>query len=249
MLIEERFLEIIKIVNDKKTVTVQELTELLDTSESTIRRDLTVLHKNKKLIKVHGGATAIDINYNTKDDDIAVRQDLNREEKLVIAQYAATLIEANDFVFIDAGTTTEAMIDYITEQNAVFVTNAIGHAKKLVQKGFIVHLLGGELKLATEAVVGGETIEALQKYNFTKGFWGTNGVSIQFGFTTPDINEAMVKKKAFEKCKECYILSDATKFNQISSVTFAEFDDAIVITSSVKDSSFKKYENVMEVAR
>ena len=56
MLAEERFREILKIVNQKKTVTVTELTELLDTSESTIRRDLTQLHKRGALVKVHGGA-------------------------------------------------------------------------------------------------------------------------------------------------------------------------------------------------
>lgn len=58
MLAEERFSEILKLVNEHKTITVQELTELLDMSESTIRRDLTTLHKKGKLIKVHGGATA-----------------------------------------------------------------------------------------------------------------------------------------------------------------------------------------------
>lgn len=59
MLAEERFREILKIVNEKKTVTVTELTELLDTSESTIRRDLTQLHKRGALLKVHGGATVL----------------------------------------------------------------------------------------------------------------------------------------------------------------------------------------------
>ena len=59
MLAEERFHEIIRLVNEKKTMTVQELTELLDSSESTIRRDLTELHKRHQLVKVHGGATAL----------------------------------------------------------------------------------------------------------------------------------------------------------------------------------------------
>ena len=80
MLAEERFNRILNIVEEKKSVTVTELTELLDTSESTIRRDLTTLDKRKKLIKVHGGATAVDMEYMTKDSSVSVRQDLNREE-------------------------------------------------------------------------------------------------------------------------------------------------------------------------
>ena len=125
MLTEERFNKILKIISEQKSVTVQELTELLNSSESTIRRDLNALHKLGKLIKVHGGATAIDMDYNTKDDEVSVRHDINKEQKKLIGKYAASLIEENDFIFIDAGTTTEYIIDYINEKSAVFVTNAI----------------------------------------------------------------------------------------------------------------------------
>ena len=135
VLAEERFREILKLVEEHKTITVQELTELLDTSESTIRRDLTTLHKKGKLIKVHGGATAVNMAQYTRDESVAVRQDLNIDEKVQIGKYAAALIEKDDFVYIDAGTTTDFLIDFLTEQDAVYVTNGIMHAKKLTQKG------------------------------------------------------------------------------------------------------------------
>ena len=154
MLAEERFSEILKLVNEHKTITVQELTELLDMSESTIRRDLTTLHKKGKLIKVHGGATAVNMAQYTRDESVAVRQDLNIDEKVQIGKYASSLIEKDDFVYIDAGTTTDFLIDFLTEQDAVYVTNGIMHAKKLTQKGCIVYLIGGELKEATLALVG-----------------------------------------------------------------------------------------------
>ena len=80
MLAEERFHEIIRLVNERKTMTVQELTELLDSSESTIRRDLTELHKRHQLVKVHGGATALQMGYTTKDEAVSVRKDMNMEE-------------------------------------------------------------------------------------------------------------------------------------------------------------------------
>ncbi|MFW5629867.1 MAG: DeoR family transcriptional regulator, partial [Acetivibrio ethanolgignens] len=110
MLMEQRFYEILRAIEEKQTVTVQELTELLNTSESTIRRDLSILDKEGKLNKVHGGATAIG-HYTTKDEDVALRMTQNREEKLEIVRYAATLILPEDFVYLDAGTTTELMID------------------------------------------------------------------------------------------------------------------------------------------
>lgn len=247
MLIEERLIVILKILEEEKSVTVQELTEILDASESTIRRDLALLHRQGKLIKVHGGATALGMNYHTKDDDVATRKDLNREDKIKVARYAASLIKPHDLVYIDAGTTTEIMIDYITEQEAVYVTNAMTHAQKLVEHGCTTYILGGELKLSTEAIVGSEALISLQKYNFTKGFWGTNGVCEKTGFSTPDVNEALVKTEAMNHCKECYVLCDPSKFNQISSVTFAKFLDATIISTTLEDKSYKKHKNIKEV--
>ncbi|MSS63389.1 DeoR/GlpR family DNA-binding transcription regulator [Velocimicrobium porci] len=249
MLLEERLNQIMNLLEEKSTVTVQELTKLLDSSESTIRRDLTLLDSQGKLKKVHGGATTISGLYSTKDEDIAFRKTLNKEEKKEIVKYAATLIRPNDFVYIDAGTTTEMLIDYITEKQAVYVTNAISHAKKLVERGCKAHIVGGEFKLATEAIVGNETVIELEKYHFTIGFFGTNGIDIKNGFSTPDIREAMVKKKSMEQCMECYILADSKKFNQTSAVTFAPFESATILTTELKDEAYKQYENIMEVKK
>lgn len=62
-------------------------------------------------------------------------------------------------------------------------------------------------------------METIRKYHFTKGFFGTNGVTKKTGFTTPDASEAMVKKIAMEQCQEKYILCDESKFGEVSSVT------------------------------
>lgn len=148
MLAEERFREILKIVNDKKTVTVQELTALLQTSESTIRRDLTTLHQRGALIKVHGGATTAESETMTRDADLSLRSTLNKEAKAVIGKYAASLIREDDFVYLDAGSSVDVMIDYITESGALYVTNSVSHAQKLLKKGMRVFLIGGELKAA-----------------------------------------------------------------------------------------------------
>ena len=200
MLAEERFSEILKLVNEHKTITVQELTELLDMSESTIRRDLTTLHKKGKLIKVHGGATAVNMAQYTRDESVAVRQDLNIDEKVQIGKYASSLIEKDDFVYIDAGTTTDFLIDFLTEQDAVYVTNGIMHAKKLTQKGCIVYLIGGELKEATLALVGEEAMKTLGRYHFTKGYPG--------GCDQRDGN--LKKRKGLHPCRFNQIRSGST---------------------------------------
>ena len=150
-------------------------------------------------------------------------------------------------MFLDAGSTTELMIDYITEKKVTFVTNAVAHAKKLSQKGYTTYILGGEFKATTEAIVGDETVAGLQKYNFTKGFWGTNGVNRKVGFTTPDVKEAMVKKTAMEHCAKRYVLCDTSKFSQISSVKFADFANAFIITTELEDDNYAHCENIIQV--
>ena len=252
MLTEERFSEILRLVDKQKAVTVTELTKLLGASESTIRRDLNVLHERGLINKVHGGATALqsanDI-YNTAEDTVSQKRSQNRQEKIRIAHYAATLVHAGDFVYLDAGTSTDALIDYLPDTRAVFVTNALAHAQRLVQRGFTTYILGGQFKLATEAIVGSEALSSLQKYNFTKGFFGTNGISPLSGFSTPDINEAMVKTKAMSRCRERFVLSDSSKFNKISSITFEEFEHATVITTLLNDSNYRNCKNIVEVDR
>ena len=73
----------------------------------------------------------------------------------------------------------------------------------------------------------------LRVFHFTKGFFGTNGVTEEEGCTTPDANEAMVKQTAMEQCRERYVLADRTKFGQVSSVTFAAFEDVQILTEKV----------------
>lgn len=245
MLTEKRFEEILKLVDAMGTVTVQELKEKLNTSESTIRRDLTALHNNGKLVKVFGGAVSLEAHYRTKDIEVPDRRDVNREEKLRIAEYAASLIGADDFVYLDAGTTTGYMIDFIRARQAGFVTNGVAHAQRLAAAGFHVILLGGELKASTEAVVGSEAMAQLLRYHFTLGFWGTNGVAYASGFSTPDNNEAMIKRTAIEQTRRPYVLCDHSKFGQISTVTFAELERAVIITNRVDNPEYQKLEKVI----
>ncbi len=247
MLTEQRFSAIISLIEEKQTVTVQELSTACGVSESTIRRDLTVLDSEGVLTKVFGGAIAKTGVFRAKDDSVDNRLQYNYEEKMRIGRYAASLITADDFVYLDAGTTMGCMIDFIAEKQASVVTNSFYHAKRLSRLGFRVYILGGEMKQPTEAVIGVEAVESLSKYHFTKGFFGTNGVSLSAGFTTPDVNEALVKKAAMEKTYKKYILCDPSKFSQISCVTFSPFTDAHIITTHITHSAYKTCTNITEV--
>lgn len=249
MLTEERYQIILNEIDKKSLVYVSELVKDLDTSESTIRRDLNFLHKEGKLKKVHGGATTLDRIIHTKDELLSSRESLNINEKLEIAKYAAALIEENDFVYIDAGTTTDLMIEFINEKEAVYITNGINQAKKLMSRGLKSYILGGEIKSSTEAIIGVEAVNTLKKYNFNKGFFGTNGVSKDRGYTTPDINEALVKQEALSRTRDAYVMADKSKFDEVSSVTFGEIEDAVIITTKFEDNTYKDFTEIIEVVK
>lgn len=239
MLTKQRQQIILDMVNQTKSITVNEIKEATGASESTIRRDLTALDEEGKIIKVFGGAIALEETKNMLLElSVQEKTQMKVDEKKKIAKYAASLIKENDFVFLDAGTTTGYMIDYLHDDNNVtYVTNAVSHAKKLSDMGKKVILTGGSLKKSTEAVVGSIAVLSVSQYNFTKGFFGANGVSKKAGFTTPDVNEGFVKKIAVERTFKKYVLADYSKFDTVTSFTFAQLEDAIIITEKTPSES------------
>ena len=247
MLTEERHSIIIDTVNRKKNVELNELCELLDTSESTVRRDLSILHDKGVLVKVRGGAIAVDDSFTSLEQNVDEKAVLFVREKEAIARYAASIIEDGDFVFIDAGTTTEKMIDFIPARQVTFVTNAFVHAKRLAQRGFKVFLPAGEIKLSTEAIIGASCVLSLDQYNFTKCFMGVNGISVAGGFSTPDPNEASVKAAVINNSHTAYILADHSKFDKTSSVKFAYLNKCRIITDRLEDKKYLSETSVKEV--
>lgn len=247
MLTEERHSIILDTVNKRKSAGLGELCELLNTSESTVRRDLSLLDEKGMLVKVRGGAIAVDDSFTAAEPNVEEKEGLFTAEKNAIARFAASLIDDGDFIFIDAGTTTEKMIGYIPSKSVTFVTNAFVHAKKLAQRGFKVLLPAGEIKLSTEAIIGASCLMSLDKYNFTKCFMGVNGISIAGGFSTPDPNEASVKSAVINNSRAAYILADHSKFDKVSSVKFAHLNKCKIITDKLEDKKYLSETSVKEV--
>lgn len=249
MLTQERYDKILSILNEKNVVTVSELTSMLNTSESTIRRDLSALAEMGRLNKVFGGATSIRQNSGIAEDNVRNRENLMSNEKELIAKYAAALINDTDFVYIDAGTTTSKLIDYISNTKATYVTNGISHARKLIYKGLNAYIIGGKMKPVTEAVVGVEGILNLKNFNFTKAFMGSNGIDFQAGFTTPDIEEARIKEEAIKKSYMSFILADHSKFDKVCPVTFSELKKCCIITDILQNHRYADETVVKEVIK
>lgn len=247
MITEERHKLILDILEKKGIVKLNEFVELTNTSESTIRRDLTYLESVNALKRVHGGATLLksrytELSYNEKLDK-------NINEKSIIARYAASLIKNGDCVYMDAGTTTFEMIKYINTTNVVVVTNGLKHIDSLVEKGINAYILGGKVRAITKAIIGIDTLKNLEKFRFDKAFMGMNGIHYQYGYTTPDAEEAVIKETAINLSKEAYVLADESKFGEVSFCKVSELKNSSIITNAEVENmdKYKKITNVKVV--
>ena len=119
------------------------------------------------------------------------------------------------------------------------MTNSIYIARELSALKYKVFILPGEVKLSTDSIIGVSATQYLSRFNFSIGFFGVNGIHKDFGFTTPDINEAMVKEEAMKRCNKAYVLADSSKFDKVSQVSFGENKDIDIITEYRQDGKFK----------
>ncbi|MBP2033736.1 DeoR family fructose operon transcriptional repressor [Clostridium algifaecis] len=230
LLTEQRHKIILDELEKKGIVKINDLVKLLNTSESTIRRDLVYLDSINAVRRIHGGAEIpkgkfIEPSYLEKE----IR---NVEEKRKIAKFAASLINEGDCVYLDAGTSTFEMIQYINKKEIIIVTNGLKHINAIIENNINGYILGGKVKNRTRAVIGSDALRSLEKFRFDKCFLGMNGVHLEYGFTTPDSEEAILKKTAIKHSRCSYILADGSKFGEVSFVKVADLKEASIITDS-----------------
>ncbi|MEB6202265.1 DeoR/GlpR family DNA-binding transcription regulator [Mammaliicoccus fleurettii] len=231
MLTTERHQLIIDEINQRETVTLQELINLTHSSTSTIRRDLSQLEQRGLLKRVHGGATQIAKRH--EERNMTDKELRFQDEKQEIARLAAFLIADGDTIYLDAGTTTLEMIPFITQQDIIVVTNGLTHVRPLLEKGIPVYMTGGEVKSTTFANIGVNAVKSLERYRFDKAFIGMNGIDLNYGLSTPDPNESEMKEKAIHLASQVYVLLDHSKFNEVS-FAVVTYEKSIELLTSEK---------------
>lgn len=234
MLTEERHDYILKKLNRENTVKIKDLQKEMNCSLSTVRRDLAELEEQNLLVRVHGGAKRV---YTLASEmEMAEKSTKNIHEKKEIGKLAASFVEDEDIIYLDAGTSTYEMISYLQDiQKLLVVTNGIKHADALINLNIPTILVGGQVKATTKAVIGAVALEQLDNYRFNKIFLGINGIDEEFGYTTPDPEEAAMKSMAIKHSNKSFVLADHTKFNKVNFVKVSDLEDCIIITDKIGD--------------
>ena len=228
MLKTERKQLILEELQEHHVVSLEKLISLLETSESTVRRDLDELEAENKLRRIHGGA---ELPHSLQQEEsIQEKSVKNLQEKKLLAQKAASLIKEQDVIFIDAGTTTAFLIKELSNKDITVVTNSIHHAAQLVEKQIPTVMVGGSVKMTTDASIGGVALNQINQLHFDRAFIGMNGVDENY-YTTPDMEEGAIKRAIIDNAKQTYVLVDASKVGQTCFAKVAPLKRAVVITS------------------
>ncbi|MCE5344403.1 MAG: DeoR/GlpR family DNA-binding transcription regulator [Eubacteriales bacterium] len=222
---EERHAQILLLLQEKTKIHVPALCNTFSVSPATIRNDLRELERKGKLKRTHGGA--IPMEKATFEPTTSAKNVENIDVKQRLAAYAATLIEEGDTIALDAGTTMLELAKCLCDRKALTVlTNDIRIATYLEQNSMVtIILIGGILRHGLDCTVGPIAISSISALNVDKAFIGANAFSVEKGFTTPDINQAEVKKALIRCASERIVLCDSSKFGRISFVDFASISD------------------------
>ena len=228
MILEERLEIIYKEILKNDKVSNNYLLNLLDISEATLRRDLNILEKIGKIRRVHGGAVLTDIKH--KEESYDKNLVSNIEAKREIAKKASQYLKDSKFIFIDSGTTTNFLIDYIDNKDVLVVTNGIMHLEKLIKKDINTIFIGGNVKSKTYAAIGEIAILNLQNFNFDVAFIGANGIDKIQGITTHDSREAYIKSLAIRQAKRSFILADKSKVGKVYFSKICDYNKIKIIS-------------------
>jgi DeoR family fructose operon transcriptional repressor len=240
----ERRAVIERMILDDGRVSVLDLADRFDVTTETVRRDLDQLEATGSLRRVHGGAVAPD-RESTAEPSIAQRLQRQGAAKTAIARRAITAI-GPDFrgsVFLDAGTTTNAVAAQLAPRLSMAEIEVVTHSLTLAHAlaavpGASLTIIGGRVRGVTAAAVGADTVRAIEAIRPDVAFVGTNGVSSEFGLSTPDPDEAAVKRAIVRAARRVVVVADADKLGRELLVGFAPLSDIdVLVTDAAPDAN------------
>lgn len=244
MMPEERRYKIVSLLYEERRATVTELCRQLNASEATVRRDLSILENEGKLERVHGGAIIKSNMPLDMEESFGEKEWSNQSQKRLIAEKAFTHLRDHESIFLDGGTTTLELAKLIGRSRIklnVF-TNAPTISAYIAKNEFVeLFLVGGKVRNNTLAIVGQMAIDTIRLFRLDKVFIGVNGISIDYGLTTQNFEEAQMKKAVLERGRERIILADSTKFDKVALcqvLPITAVDE--IITSKVEDAELKE---------
>lgn len=223
----------------QKAASLDELASVFDVSKNTIRRDIQTLVEMGDLKKVYGGVSVIQ----KKLESIQDRKARNQIQKASIVEKASSYVDEGDVIFIDSGTTTIEMIEYIKDKSLTIFTNSIEFIiRALPFTNLTVISIGGLLDRRTDSFGSPLYIDLLSNYNIKKAFMASTGISLSNGVTNASPLESELKKAIVKKSSEVYLLVDHDKFDRYGLMTYCNLDEIdYLVTDKSPNTTYREY--------
>ncbi len=227
--------DICSYIYSHESVSLPELCDTFSISMSTLRREIKNLVESGEVEKVYGG---VQKSIHRGLTPLSKRKLINYDGKIAIAQAAAELIKDRDVIFLDSGSTVGALAGYLglREGITVITNNYLAIQKIVPMQNISLITLSGKYYKETYSFVGENATELLQKYNISKAFMGTSGLSIKSGVSHSTSLEASIKKQAVKSAQSVIVLADHLKFDCVAPLTYTSFDDVDIIVTDKEPS-------------
>lgn len=250
MLAAERHHRILDVVRQRHTARVVDLATELGVSEMTIRRDLDALASDNLINKVHGGA-ALRLGMSSEEPGFETKLDRNSAEKEAIAAHAKAHVRPGSALGLGAGTTTWVLAHLLREvPDLTIVTNSPAIADVLsTSRNPVDHsvVLTGGVRTPSNALVGPLAVRALTDFNLDIVFLGAHGMSVNAGFTTPNMLEADTNRAFMRAANSTVILADHTKWDTPGLSRIASFDevDRVIVDDRISSAAHQAMSNAV----
>ncbi len=233
---------IAKIVFSEEEVKVKDLSERLQVSDETIRKDLTALELLGILNKTHGGAKLV-IKENQLPMDVKLKENLN--DKRLVARKALDFIEDNMTIFLDAGSTTVQLAKMLgMRKNLIVITNSLVVANIVSQTNNTVICTGGFIQEKGKAMLGFIANDAIERFHIDISIIGSDGIKGMRGITTFTAEEVDIRKSIRRVSKKNIVIFDASKFHKTAIYEIAPFKDFdYIITNYQKGIDYRVIDN------
>jgi DeoR family transcriptional regulator, myo-inositol catabolism operon repressor len=228
-----------------QTVSLDDLVKVFNVSKNTIRRDVQQLVERGKIQKVYGGVAV----KHTSFESFNKRQTRHQHQKQLIAKAAANFVNDGDIIYIDTGTTTLEMIEYLQTKQVTIITNNLDFIiKSFPYEQLNVISMGGEFDRKTKSFVSLKNMDLLKSYNINKAFMASTGISISNGVTHSSPLESETKQTVVNKSAEVYLLVDSNKFDQYALMTYCNLDEIdTLITDKAPIDVYQKYADTNDI--
>ncbi len=236
----KRLDEMEKMIIDRRNVSLKELSQSFGVSMNTIRSDIECILKRGRIKKVYGGVSLADADNPLLE--YSLRVDKHKALKQEVCSKAKDLIKDGDIIFIDSGTTTIYLSEYLKDKKDIKVVtnNIVVIASLLPYDNVQVIGIGGKVNHKTRSFASIESMKVIDSYNIQKAFMAASAVSLKNGAMNSSFDEKNVKAMVAKKAENVYLLCDSSKFGKHALLTYCNLDDLDAIITDSKKSEHKK---------